>query len=278
MFNDGTGQTFTKTYRKPGAFKVKFRIEDQDGGITLAEDAVAVGNQAPKADFVVLPQSPAAGAPFTLVSTALDPDTPLDKWLWDLNGDGEYGDAEGASVQHSFPAAGTYTIGLKVLDSEDVSDVVRKSVVVHVPAPATTAPQTTSTGPAFRLLSPFPVVRLAGSISRDGTRLRLFAIDAPPGARVVVRCKGRSCPFRLNARSAAVTDPGKGKVHSSASLRIRQLEKRVLKKGVTITIFVTKAGTIGKYVQFKFLKRRPPARVDRCLMPSAPSKPVECPS
>ena len=278
LFNDGTGQTFTKTYRKPGAFKVKFRIEDQDGGITLAEDAVAVGNQAPKADFVVLPQSPAAGAAFTLVSTALDPDTPLDKWLWDLNGDGDYGDAEGASVQHSFPAAGTYTIGLKVLDSEDVPDAVRKSVVVHVPAPATTAPQTASTGAGFRLLSPFPVVRLAGSISRAGTRLRLFAIEAPPGARVVVRCKGRSCPFRLNARSAAVTDPGKGKVHSSASLRIRQLEKRVLKKGVTITIFVTKAGTIGKYVQFKFLKRRPPARVDRCLMPSAPSKPVECPS
>ena len=134
-------------------------------------------------------------------------------------------------------------------------------------------------GPQFKLLSPFPVVRLAGSISNDGTRLRLFSIVAPPGARVVVMCKGRSCPFRLSTRSAgATTDPGKGKVHSSASLRIHQLEKRLLKKGVTVTIYVTKPGTIGKYVEFRFLKRRAPARADRCLMPSAPTKPVECPS
>jgi len=52
----------------------------------------------------------------------------------------------------------------------------------------------------------------------------------------------------------------------------------VLKQGVKISIYVTKPGTIGKYVEFRFLKRRPPARVDQCLMPSAPNKPVECPS
>jgi hypothetical protein len=122
-------------------------------------------------------------------------------------------------------------------------------------------------------------VRLAGRITKAGTRLRLFAIEAPPGARVVVMCHGRSCPFRLSARSAAApADAGNGKVHTSASLRIRQLEKRILKKGVTITIYVTKPGTIGKYVQFRFQKRRPPARTDRCLMPSAPNKPVQCPS
>jgi hypothetical protein len=141
--------------------------------------------------------------------------------------------------------------------------------------PVVTAPALAPSGP--KLLSPFPVVRLAGRISKAGTRLRLFAIEAPPGARVVVMCRGRSCPFRLSARSA-VADPGKGKVHASASLRIRQLEKRVLKKGVTVTIYVTKPGTIGKYVQFRFLKRRPPARIDRCLMPSNPSKPAQCPS
>jgi PKD repeat protein len=238
---------------------------------------VAVGNQAPKSDFVVLPESPVSGSSATLVSTALDPDTPLDKWLWDLNGDGVYGDAEGASVQHVFPTPGSYTVGLQVLDSEDVADFAVKTVVVHAPvAPVLTAPLAPA-GSSVKLLSPFPVVRLAGRISNDGTRLRLFSIEAPPGARVVVTCRGRSCPFRLSARSAAA-DPGKGKVHSSASVRIRQLEKRVLKKGVRVTIYVTKPGTIGKYVRFKFLKRRPPARVDKCLMPSAPNKPVECPS
>jgi PKD repeat protein len=276
LFNNGTGQTLVKTYRRPGGYTVRFRIEDQDGEVKIAEDAVAVGNRAPVADFVVLPQPAYVNTPFTLISTSLDPDTALDKWLWDLDGDGQYDDAEGASVQHGFGAAGSYEVGLQVIDSENVTNAARKSVVVQVP-PAPAAPQTTQSGPTLRLLSPFPVVRLAGRISRAGTRLRLFSIEAPPGARVVVRCNGRSCPFRLSARSAGA-DGGKGKVRSSATLRIRQLEKRVLKKGVKITIFVTKPGVIGKYVQFKFRKRRPPARVDRCLMPSAPKKPVECPS
>jgi PKD repeat protein len=276
-FTSGTGPTFTKTFRKPGGYTVKFRIEDQDGATTVAQDAVAVGNRPPQSDFVVLPESPVVGSPATLVSTAIDPDTPVDKWLWDLNGDGIYGDAEGASIQHVFAAAGSYTVALKVLDSEEVADVAAKTVVVHAPTPLLTAPVAPAS-PSLKLLSPFPVVRLAGRISNDGTRLRLFSIEAPPGARVVVMCRGRSCPFRLSARSAAVTGPGKGNVHSSASLRIRKLEKRVLKNGVTITIYVTKPGTIGKYVEFKFLKRRPPARVDRCLMPSAPSKPVQCQS
>jgi hypothetical protein len=179
-----------------------------------------------------------------------------------------------------FPAPGSYTVGLEVLDSEDVADFAIKTITVSAPvAPATAAPVLAPSGPQYKLLSPFPVVRLAGRISRAGTRLRLFSIEAPTGARVIVVCKGRSCPFRLSARSAGpATDPGNGKVRASASLRIRQLEKRVLKKGVTVTIFVTKPGTIGKYVQFKFQKRRPPARVDRCLMPDAPKKPVECPS
>jgi len=236
-----------------------------------------VGNRPPTAAFVVLNSPVVAGADTTFLSTATDIDTALTAWEWDLNGDGVYGDAEGTQAHHTFPAPGSYTVGLRVLDSEDVADSVVQTIVVQAPAvPVTALPQTTPSGPLFRLLSPFPVVRLAGRISKAGTRLRLFAIDAPPGARVVVMCHGRSCPFRLSARSAG--NVGDGKVHTSASLRIRQLEKRVLKKGVTVTIYVTKSGVIGKYVQFKFQKRRPPARVDKCLMPGAPSTPVQCPS
>jgi PKD repeat protein len=280
QFDDATGLTGTRIFKTPAPssapYKVRFRIEDLDGSSTIAEHVVAIDNRPPVADFVVFPGSPVAGTPATLVSTAFDPDTPLEKWQWDLDGDGQYDDFDGATTQYTFPAPGTYTVGLKVLDSENVNAFMTKSIVVQAPpVPLLTAPTLTPTGP--KLLSPFPVVRLAGRISKRGTRLRLFAIEAPPGARVVVMCRGRSCPFRLSARSA-VADRGKGKVHASASLRIRQLEKRVLRKGVTVRIYVTKAGTIGKYVRFKFRKRRPPARLDRCLMPTNPSKPTQCPS
>jgi PKD repeat protein len=275
QFDDGTGTTLSRSFNKPGAYTVRFRIEDLDGASAVTEDVVAVNNQPPTASFVVLPESPTAGAAATLVSTSLDPDTPLEKWLWDLDGDGEYDDGTGPQIKHTFPAAGSYTVGLRVFDSEEVDNFVVQTIAVQLPpAPATAAPQLAPS--SYQLLSPFPVVRLAGRIGQKGTRLRLFKIEAPLGARVLLRCRGKGCPFRRSARSAEA--PGDGKAHASASLRIRKLEKRLLKPGVKITIYVTKAGTIGKYVQFKFRHLRPPARIDRCLLPTDPSKPVECPS
>jgi PKD repeat protein len=272
-FDNGTGTTLTRTFNKPGAYTVRFRVEDQDGASAIAQDVVAVGNRPPVSSFVVLPQSPTAGVAATLVSTSLDPDTPLEKWQWDLNGDGVYDDAEGAQIQHTFPAPGSYTVGLRVFDSEEVSNDAVETIVVQSPPAAPTGAQL---APAYQLLSPFPIVRLAGRIARAGTTLRLFSVVAPPGARVVVVCRGHGCPFRTSARSA--TAPRDGKAHASTSLRIRKLERRVLRKGVSIGVYVTKPGTIGKYVLFKFRRMRPPARIDRCLMPAAPSKPVECPS
>jgi PKD repeat protein len=274
QFDDGTGTTITKTFNKPGPYTVRFRIEDQDGASTIAEDVVAVGNRPPVASFVVLPESPTAGVAATLVSTSLDPDTPLEKWQWDLNGDGAYDDAEGPQIQHTFPAPGLYTVGLRVLDSEDVDNFALQPVAVKAAPPAGPAQQATPT--SYQLLSPFPVVRLAGRIVRAGTTLRLFSIVAPSGARVVVVCRGHGCPFRSSARSAAA--PRDGKANAPASLRIRKLERRLLKKGVRIAVYVTKPGTIGKYVLFKFRAMRPPVRIDRCLMPAAPNKPVQCPS
>jgi PKD repeat protein len=274
QFDDGTGATLTRQFNKPGAYTVRFRVEDLDGSSAIAEDVVAVNNQPPAASFVVLPESPTAGVEATLVSTSLDPDTPLERWQWDLNGDGVYGDAEGPKIQYTFPAAGSYGVGLRVVDSEEVDGFALQTVVVQPPAAPALSPQVVPL--SYRLLSPFPVVRLAGRIGKAGTRLRRFSIEAPPGSLVVVDCRGRGCPFRRSSRSAGAR--GDGKARTSASLRMRKLESRLLKKGVRIRVYITKPGTIGKYVQFKFRRMRPPARVDRCLMPTAPSKPVECPS
>jgi hypothetical protein len=129
-----------------------------------------------------------------------------------------------------------------------------------------------SPGSALSLLSPFPVVRVAGKITRRGTKLRLLAVDAPAGARVIITCKGRSCPFRSSVRSAAAEE-----VHASNLLRFRSLERKPLRPGVTVTIYVTKPGVIGKYTRFKIRKGKPPARVDSCLAPGS-TKPVQCPS
>ena len=46
---------------------------------------------------------------------------------------------------------------------------------------------------------------------------------------------------------------------------------------MTIRIFVTKAGTIGKFTSITIRGGKPPKRVDRCLMPGS-MKPSQCQS
>ncbi len=51
------------------------------------------------------------------------------------------------------------------------------------------------------ILNPFPVVRISGSYTRAGVRLRLFQVTAPVGVRITIRCSGRGCPFRQRGPS-----------------------------------------------------------------------------
>jgi hypothetical protein len=106
-----------------------------------------------------------------------------------------------------------------------------------------------------------------------GTRLRLLIVNAPNGSTVTVRCSGRGCPFKKSTRAAS---SGK-RVSAARQIRFRKLEKRLLRAGVLIKIYVTRAGAIGKYTSIKIRRGKPPRRTDRCLLPGD-TKPVQCPS
>jgi len=56
--------------------------------------------------------------------------TPDYTYAWDLDNDGEYDDATGASPSHLWEAAGTYTIGLQVTDSVPDTDTDITTVTV----------------------------------------------------------------------------------------------------------------------------------------------------
>jgi hypothetical protein len=60
-------------------------------------------------------------------------------------------------------------------------------------------------------------------------------------------------------------------------VRFRKFERRLLRAGIKIEVFVTKPDTIGKYTRFRIRKRKPPLRWDACLMPRQVA-PVACPS
>ena len=113
--------------------------------------------------------------------------------------------------------------------------------------------------------------RLAVALSRRYARVRsLAARNVPAGARVQLRCSGRSCPFR---HSRARTVRRSSAVVSLMSARLRKLK---ILPVTTFEVYVTRAGQVGRVVRYRFGRAgRRPAQRTLCLAPGA-SKPGRC--
>jgi hypothetical protein len=131
---------------------------------------------------------------------------------------------------------------------------------VAVPAAGPTARPRTS--PAPRLMLPRPIIRVRGYLTRTGAHVTLLTARAPAGARVRVRCSGRSCPRPRWARAATLLHLG--------------LYERTLRAGTRLVITVTKPGRIGKHTVLVIRRGKAPARRDRCLWPGS-TIPRRCP-
>jgi hypothetical protein len=202
------------------------------------------------------------GQPVTFTSTAADPDGSIASQAWDLDGDGNFDNGSGVTALRSFAAGGSYVVGLRTTDDRGASSFLSKTVTVQSPSQPGT-PVSKQSGSRPRLISPFPVVRIAGRITHRGALLRLLVVSAPKGTKVSVRCGGHGCPFKKQVRAAA-------------RIRVKRLE-RLLPAGVVVKVYVTKRGFIGKYTRFKIRGGAAPARTDRCLPPGS-WKPVRCPA
>jgi PKD repeat protein len=214
----------------------------------LAFPAVALAQgQAPSASFSYAPESPRVGDPVTLASASCDPDGRLERQAWDLDGDGQFDDAEGPVADVRFSTPGAHTVALQVTSRGEGTDTQRRTVMVDtqyaLPRPD-----------SARLMSPFPVVTLAGRLTSSGARIKRLSVRAPVCARVVVRCRGR-CPAK---RVSSYT--------GRRQLRIRRFE-RELRAGTVLTIAVSKGAQIGKLTTFKIRQGSPPKRTDKCLRP-----------
>jgi hypothetical protein len=113
-------------------------------------------------------------------------------------------------------------------------------------------------GSAAPLLSPFPIVTIAGRLIRRGARLTRLSVRGPSASDVRVRCRGRSC----RRRSARATIGPRG------SVRIPRFQRR-FRAGTVLEVLVTKPGFVGKYTRFRIRRRRPPLRTDLCVQPGA---------
>ncbi|MDI3419032.1 PKD domain-containing protein [Streptomyces luteolus] len=131
-FGDGTtatGETATRTYASPGRYTVKLTVTDNQDATGSTTKSVRVGpNQAPEAAFSA-DCGNSAGVRYCKFdgSASADPDGSVASYAWDF-GDGSTG--SGATVDHIYSAAGTYTVTLTVSDDEGVEDAETKTVKV----------------------------------------------------------------------------------------------------------------------------------------------------
>jgi PKD repeat protein len=104
----------------------------------------------PAADFTysVAAAQPASGCKtVNFTNTSTDPDDPdndVETVDWDLNNDGDFGDASGPTASRVFDTAGTFTVGVRATDTDaSLENSTTKSVEV-----TSAAPTAIVTGPA----------------------------------------------------------------------------------------------------------------------------------
>ncbi len=243
-----------------GTYTVRAEQSDSHGDVGVSAPATFIvsippGPAPPTASFQWFPPFPNTGENVSLVSSSTDSASPITSFAWALTATAPFQAGKPVLVT-SFAAPGAHSVRLRVTNGDGLSSIATETISVK------SAP--------LILMQPFPIVRIAGSETKTGVRIRLLTAEAPAGAHITVRCKGRGCPIKAAKRIAFSSKSG------PAPLTFHSFE-RSLRAGLTLEILIYKAGEIGKYTRFVIHRGRLPQRVDMCLDPTG-TKPLACPS
>jgi PKD domain len=233
--------------------------------------ASAVSAAPPTVDFTVAPASPTVGLAASF-QAVLSPEDPKATIQWHFDGDpGDVFEAAGASVSHVYPTPGEKQVTMRAFregkgKGSKFDVVVTKTI--HVNALVATPhadPAPENVDQATLLMTPFPIVRIAGRLLPRGASVRALVVTAPRGAVVTARCRGTGCPLRPSRRRS-----------QGRPVHIRALERRLAAR-TRLEILVRQRGLVGKYTRFRIRAGgRSPLRADRCLLPGRRT-PVDCP-
>jgi len=216
----------------------------------------------PLASFKWFPPKPTTGETVSLVSSSTDPASPITGFEWSLSSNGPFSVGKPVFTT-SFATPGAHVVRLRVTDAAGRSSVATQTVPVIARRGV--------------LMQPFPIVRIAGSVTSSGAVLRLLTVQAPVGSRVTVACRGPGCKTKSESRLAKASSKGKNNHPAGAVLLSFHRFERSLRAGAILKIRVSKPGEIGKYTSFLIRRHKLPVRRDACLA-SATSKPIRCPA
>jgi hypothetical protein len=113
------------------------------------------------------------------------------------------------------------------------------------------------------------------------TRILSLAVNtAPAGTTVLVKCRGRGCPYAKHATSVVAQSRCRSKGQRACSdptLNLRRgFRQRRLYAGATITVVISRPGWIGKYYSFAIRARRGPRIQISCIAPGGTRPGVGC--
>lgn len=176
-------------------------------------------------------------------------------------------------------ADGAYVFRVRATDGAGNQAIVTRAFAVdtvpQAPDPGSptsdptppAAPSATPTPSRPQLMSPFPLVRISGTLTPNGARIRLLTVRAPRGALVRVTVSPACNRHRTSSRRCRVLHAA-GTVGRSAVIGFRGLA-HTYRSGTVIVVRVWRADRIGKYTRFTIVRGKAPRRVDRCLVPEA---------
>jgi len=175
-FGDGESSDLASpshTFTTEGDYYVTLEIVDGDGGSGSKVRKLAVGNEAPSANFSWSPLSMSTLQDVQFTSQCTDPDGLVVSWSWDF-GDGSFG--EGSSVKHRYSSIGTYHVVLMVTD-DDGAKAAASAILTVVNA----RPVVTFSCPS-EVMSLEEVEFIDRSFDPDG-RIRSWSWDFGDGGR-----------------------------------------------------------------------------------------------
>jgi subtilisin-like proprotein convertase family protein len=164
------GPTTTARWDVPGRRTVRVRVTDDNGAASVAGQELVVANRAPRA-VLALPRPAVAGRAAVLdAGASTDPDGPISSYAWDLDGlPGFEVSGAGASVTHTWPAAGRHPVRVRVTDGLGASAEASGEVVVTVAPVAALVATPAAVRPGARVM-----LDASGSADPDGT---LVSVD-----------------------------------------------------------------------------------------------------
>jgi hypothetical protein len=255
----GAASTWSATFEglAPGTYTVQAMQSDAVGNtgtsapatFTVPAPPAPPAPPGPAASFVWVPAAPVVGESASLVSTSSDLASPITSFAWALSSTAPF--SAGSSVlSTTFTTPGAHSVRLRVGDAAGRSSIATETVPVKAP---TSLP-----------MSPFPIVRLAGSLTGRGARIKLLTVQAPLSALVTIRCRGNGCRTKSESRTAKASSNAKRKP-GSVLLSFGRFE-RSYGAHAKLEVSVVKAGQIGKYTTFLIRRHKPPLRTDACLL------------